>query len=222
MEFPNPHSLHEAYLSIYDIEEGKVPWHDPSKPLQSGWTPAEKNAAKRKRTGVEDPSKRPSDRDLERYGKMKSAHDNEEMKDRVKAERDKPKKGIAALFGKKKKEDSPEKPHQFKKVTIPDYMGGGTTTVGSQRRAKGTKEGDKQGYVSKTWNKGTGKAQSPIDPEDKRTRGRGSGPNPKKESFELYDTVLEYLLDEGFADTVEAAEGIMENMSDTWLEHILG
>lgn len=173
--------------------EGKVPWHDPSRPLESGWTPAEKNAAKRKRTGVEDLSKQPSERDLERYGKMKSASDNEEMKDRVKRERQNKRKGVLSLFNKREKESAEEKPHEFKKVTIPDYLGGGTTTKGSQRREKGTKEGDKSGYVSKTWNKGTGKAQSPIDPEDRRTRGRGSGPNPKtrKESFSLESFVEE-------------------------------
>ena len=43
-------NLQEAYLDVYD--EGKVPWDDPAHPLQSGHTPAEKNRAKRERTGV--------------------------------------------------------------------------------------------------------------------------------------------------------------------------
>ena len=29
------------------VKEGKVPWNDPNHPLQSGWTPAEKNKAKK-------------------------------------------------------------------------------------------------------------------------------------------------------------------------------
>jgi hypothetical protein len=38
---------------------------------------------------------------------------------------------------------------------------------------------------------------------------------------EAYDIVLEYLLDEGYADTVENAEAIMVNMSVDWLGSIV-
>ena len=55
--------------------------------------------------------------------------------------------------------------------------------------------------------------------------------NPKKlrkqrvmgeigESYDLYDVILEYLLDEGYAETPEAAERIMGNMSEDWRESI--
>jgi hypothetical protein len=43
----------------------------------------------------------------------------------------------------------------------------------------------------------------------------------KNESVDFYDVVLEYLLDEGFADTLEGAEAIMVNMSEEWIEGIL-
>ena len=46
-----------------EMKEGKVPWNDPKKPLESGHTPAEKNRAKRERTGVEDLSKSPTDKE---------------------------------------------------------------------------------------------------------------------------------------------------------------
>jgi hypothetical protein len=42
-----------------------------------------------------------------------------------------------------------------------------------------------------------------------------------KEDYDAFDVVLEYLLDEGFAETVEGAEAIMVNMSEGWIETIL-
>jgi len=42
-----------------------------------------------------------------------------------------------------------------------------------------------------------------------------------KEDYDAFDIVLEYLLDEGFADTLEGAEAIMVNMSEGWIEGIL-
>lgn len=40
------------------------------------------------------------------------------------------------------------------------------------------------------------------------------------EEYEIYELVLEHLLDEGYVDTVEGALAILENMSDEWLEDI--
>jgi len=39
-------------------------------------------------------------------------------------------------------------------------------------------------------------------------------------SYDLYDLILSHLLDEGYAETVEAAESIMVNMSEDWRESI--
>ena len=41
------------------------------------------------------------------------------------------------------------------------------------------------------------------------------------EEVDIYDIVLEHLLDEGYAETPEAAEAIMANMSDEWREDIV-
>jgi hypothetical protein len=38
---------------------------------------------------------------------------------------------------------------------------------------------------------------------------------------DLYDIILSHLLDEGYADTQEAAEAIMVNMSEDWRESIV-
>ena len=40
-------------------------------------------------------------------------------------------------------------------------------------------------------------------------------------SYDLYDIILSHLLDEGYAETPEAAEAIMVNMSEDWREDIL-
>ena len=42
------------------------------------------------------------------------------------------------------------------------------------------------------------------------------------ESYDLYDIILSHLLDEGYAETEDAAESIMANMSEEWRESILG
>jgi hypothetical protein len=39
---------------------------------------------------------------------------------------------------------------------------------------------------------------------------------------DIYDIILSHLLDEGYADTQEAAEAIMVNMSEDWRESIVG
>jgi len=41
------------------------------------------------------------------------------------------------------------------------------------------------------------------------------------DSYDLYDIILTHLLDEGYADTQEAAEAIMVNMSEDWRESIV-
>ena len=43
----------------------------------------------------------------------------------------------------------------------------------------------------------------------------------KKEQVDLYDIILSHLIDEGYAETPEAAEVIMVNMSEGWRESIV-
>ena len=49
------------------------------------------------------------------------------------------------------------------------------------------------------------------------TRSDGQG---IRDSYDLYDIILSHLLDEGYADTQEAALAIMGNMSEDWRESI--
>ena len=63
--------------------------------------------------------------------------------------------------------------------------------------------------------KGKGKVRGQGQAELNRRKGE------MKEDYDAFDIVLEYLLDEGFADTLEGAEAIMVNMSEEWIEGIL-
>lgn len=54
--------------------------------------------------------------------------------------------------------------------------------------------------------------------------GRVHSKNAKQKEVneDIYDIILSHLIDEGYADTQEAAEAIMVNMSEEWRQSILG
>ena len=71
------------------------------------------------------------------------------------------------------------------------------------------------------------------DPDYHGSSGPGGMPKGKKlerqrktgvsaESYDIYDIILSHLLDEGYAETPEAAEVIMVNMSEEWRDSIIG
>ena len=57
--------------------------------------------------------------------------------------------------------------------------------------------------------------------ERHKTGARMPKKDVQKEQVDLYDIILSHLLDEGYADTQEAAEAIMVNMSEDWRESIV-
>jgi hypothetical protein len=77
------------------------------------------------------------------------------------------------------------------------------------------------------------KSDELADSDDKKKRNRAAkiylaanapkGPKVKvrKEQTDIYDIILSHLLDEGYAETQEAAEVIMVNMSEEWREGIV-
>ena len=140
------------------VKEGKVPWNDPKNPLESGHTPAEKNREKRKRTGVEDSSKSPTDKDYARYGVMKSVDDEQ-----------------SNASNKKNKST-----HKFRDFPISTDKGK-PQTIGQLRRTRGTPKPGVSDEKSNLY-------QSPIRKDDKRTRGgrldQWKGPNPRNEEIE--------------------------------------
>ena len=56
----------------------------------------------------------------------------------------------------------------------------------------------------------------------RRMRLAGTLLSQPKEQVDIYDIILSHLLDEGYAETPEAAEAIMVNMSEEWRDSILG
>jgi len=80
----------------------------------------------------------------------------------------------------------------------------------------------------------TQKDRDELRGDDTLYYGKGSLPkNPRKrqqkvasgkhipEQTDLYDIILSHLLDEGYAETPEAAEAIMVNMGEEWREDIV-
>jgi hypothetical protein len=47
------------------------------------------------------------------------------------------------------------------------------------------------------------------------------GGGSRNEQYDLYDIIFSHLIDEGYAETPEAAEAIMVNMSEEWREDIV-
>ena len=84
----------------------------------------------------------------------------------------------------------------------------------------------------KTFGGGGGNVGSHGMPQkDTLPRGKGnkaarragqSVEDTRKEEVDLYDIILTHLLDEGYAETPEAAEAIMVNMSEEWRDSITG
>jgi len=61
------------------------------------------------------------------------------------------------------------------------------------------------------------KKPNPFGNRLRRSDGQGI-----RDSYDYYDIILSHLLDEGYAETPEAAESIMVNMSEEWRQSIVG
>jgi hypothetical protein len=55
----------------------------------------------------------------------------------------------------------------------------------------------------------------------KKSRSKFKRGNVNREQVDIYDIILSHLLDEGYAETIEAAEVMMVNMSEEWRETIM-
>lgn len=105
------------------------------------------------------------------------------------------------------------------------------------------KESKPQFYWTDASLKGANKDPNDIDPEHEKRRiefnkrirqssrgkgsaaerraiGRGLIPDTRNKIKEDLEFILDYLLDEGYANTLESAEAILENMSEGWIESI--
>ena len=78
---------------------------------------------------------------------------------------------------------------------------------GGARAARGNPPEDHRASFSK----------NPLNNPPRRVKKAGV----QKESFDLFDTILEHLVAEGYADTNESALVIMANMSEEWRQSIV-
>ena len=65
------------------------------------------------------------------------------------------------------------------------------------------------------------KVRGPEPSQGKKPRKRTTDMRNVQVHEDLYDVILSYLLDEGYAESVEQAEVIMVNMSEEWRESIV-
>ena len=101
----------------------------------------------------------------------------------------------------------------------------------SPKRSKMT-QSDRDYHRGQSENGGEDREGIDFDEFDTGASGPGGKPKGKKlerqrktgvsaESYDIYDVILSHLLDEGYADTEQAAEAIMVNMSEDWRESIM-
>jgi hypothetical protein len=85
-----------------------------------------------------------------------------------------------------------------------------------------TKQGSRTASAVTRATEGPGEPQSVTMPRKKSKPSKEIVRKGKQEeSFDLYDLILSHLLDEGYADTEQAAEAIMVNMSEEWRQIIV-
>ena len=101
----------------------------------------------------------------------------------------------------------------------------------AKHRARNTKKGHEEimarnrrsQEVSDRWHEQQRKKQERKRAQTGRYRNAGAGSRESvREDYDLYDIILSHLLDEGYADTQQAAEAIMVNMSEEWRQSIIG
>jgi hypothetical protein len=66
-----------------------------------------------------------------------------------------------------------------------------------------------------------GRRKKKPENQETSTKSKPDTKSDKNESYDIYDIILSHLLDEGYAETPEAAEAIMVNMSEEWRESIV-
>jgi hypothetical protein len=85
-----------------------------------------------------------------------------------------------------------------------------------------TKQGSRTASAVTRATEGPGEPQSVTMPRKKSKPSKEIVRKRKdtNESYDLYDVILSHLLDEGYAETEKAAEAIMVNMSEDWIDGI--
>ena len=75
--------------------------------------------------------------------------------------------------------------------------------------------------INKKWDQGTATEKEKLKSIGHEIGQERAFKRLNREELNIYDIILSHLLDEGYADTQEAAEAIMVNMSEEWRESIM-
>jgi hypothetical protein len=116
-----------------------------------------------------------------------------------------------------------------KRYKSADHLGEGVRDLDSEKGTAERKERLEKKRGMKLDDHPEYKKEKSVDEAKQNARGKQRGvltPNKKKSlnmemEYDLFDTILEYLIAEGYADTEEAALVIMANMSEEWRESIV-
>jgi len=115
---------------------------------------------------------------------------------------------------------NPDAGNRGKKSTKPSFDSGGRKGMTQKDRdySRGEAEYGHTGYDPDFDGPPSAPGSKPKGKKAERQKKTGVS----AESFDIYDIILSHLLDEGYAETPEAAESIMVNMSEEWRDSIIG
>ena len=156
---------------------------------------------------------------------------------------------IRGLFGKKKEPEAPKPLSRGAELRAKYNTGPDKSDTSAKRKildlTRKRAESDKKKYGDSTYSKSVATksaaahdkylragynkygADRPDSGGEGGSGASGSGNKARKRaaalnnSYDLFDYMMEYLIDEGYADTNENALVIMANMSEEWRENIL-
>jgi hypothetical protein len=171
-----------------------------------------------------------ADLDEERAEGVKPYGGGKEVGDRMRAghgikAKEKPlsgEKGDGSGYGEDKKFTKPDDKIEKPGTTVPAPKKGGygriSPVIPYGIGANATKERSANSRIRRL-DPGAPTSQK-LPPPDKKKPSKEVIRKKTNEEVDIYDIILSHLLDEGYADTYEAAEAIMVNMSEDWRESI--
>ena len=132
-------------------------------------------------------------------------------------------KGDRSGYGGDEKFTKPDDKIEKPGTTVPPFKKGGYGRIMSNiPHGIGDHRDKIQSRISTITGKDPGAPTSQkMTPKEKKKNLEIIRKKKIQDSYDLYDTILSHLIDEGYADTYEAAESIMVNMSEEWRDDIL-
>jgi len=199
------HNLQEAYTQVYnELDEERAPG---VKPYKAGPTQAEVRADARRARRTQ------SERDKDKSGYGSEDKFKSDWKLRaVPSSKSKRKDGTEETVSQRMDREKPYATRPFS----PLFTKQGSRTASAVTRAT-EGPGEPQAVTMPRQGREEVKSRAKSKPSREIIR-KGK----QEEGFDMFDLILSHLLDEGYADTQEAAIAIMSNMSEEWRDSIIG